>query len=91
MTRGKTKRYSINFENVFGVKERRPRKRKESVKIKFNFDLLKDYKKMRKKPLTIAINEEVLNNFKTLCDRQGYTISRRMEVLMIRDIEEDKD
>lgn len=42
-------------------------------------------------PFTISLKPEILEEFRQMCEKHGYMPSRRLEVLMKKDIEDDKN
>ena len=43
-----------------------------------------------RKPFTVNLKAEVMNGFKQHCDENGYLPSRRLEILMARDVDENQ-
>lgn len=42
-------------------------------------------------PFTVSLKPDVLEEFKALCEKHGFLPSRRLEILMRKDVEADND
>ena len=43
-------------------------------------------KREKKEGITLSLKEDILNRYKDFCNKHGYLLSRRLEILMMRDI-----
>jgi hypothetical protein len=44
-----------------------------------------------RKTVTMSLRSELLEAYRKYCEQHGYLLSRRLEILMKKDLEENKD